>query len=967
MTLTPQQRQTKQQLEAMASVLVGACPDMRQLARDIALGLLAKYGQAERDPDQVYLNRFDTAQSSPRTFSGWEHYDAPVQSFTLPQLVMQRFDVHDQDNADLLSYLTGFYTDGNSQTVFDEHNEIPIAPKDILEDFWAIDFASQFNQRLTDFWNSHADDFRTLAKVNFLGKVLECCSDASDQEKARRVWQVAQALLGTASWPPGLEQLRQEVVPAHGYRLCTFDIGGYPASDILRIEMEDGYQLLYIPGEVEALHLFANHKALYWWVLENTNHADNRARFMSHFTQESHAEKASSVGLNHLIDLLFSNWGGDDHPGLNQLDCTLWVDPFTHLRDSTRQRMFDDAHFALRTNNDLRKQLWIGYLRAFGQIAGAMAAVDWPIALAAVGAGLAETGLNIDQAITGHTTAERQAGVTGAIVAAINTLFNVAALAGAPLEEADGLEPIAIAASEDAAVATPADVAAWVPPALAPVEDAQVLAPFETNVIIEGDPGSGALEHIYCQDGKLYALINAMPYQVRWVAEMHVWVVVDPDNPYSFYRNVPIRLHAGQWHILQRPGLQGGMLPQRLLGLWGRPAPAPALENLPPTGYELPEPLRAALKPTALRADLRVLTGEYGSLDTEVEQYSEAFRGLRDRLSNAASDFLATHELPPRPQIPELARQASPKQIIRTVYERSRGLVIGEAHGQLGSKRFLIDNMAQLKKAQVKVLYMEHLMTEFQQADLDAFNRGGEMTAELRSYVHRQDIGHLTDRSGRYTYLKVLKAARKEGIRIQAIDCMASYLQAWEDLPPAHARQKMMNFYAHLIIDADQASRGSSNWIALVGNTHSNTFEGVPGISELQGAIGLRVEDIQVGRVGGVGTDPGLTVLENGLSIRRVRSDLLLQVAIASNEMRVSSLEQSLRNPGEFTFQTLHGQVNLVHRGEDATLKYTLVQEHGRYLQIDRPDWPWISGRHLHDLNEIRATLERWGLRYRSA
>ncbi|MFJ4064940.1 membrane-targeted effector domain-containing toxin [Pseudomonas sp. NPDC089996] len=974
MSQPTQQHPLKQQLEAMAAQLVSACPDMRQMARDVAQALLAKHGQAARDPDQVYLNRFDAAQSSPRTFSGWEHHSAPVQSFTLPQLVMHRFDVHDQDNADLLSYQTGFYTDGSDKTLFDEHNELPIAPRDVLEDFWAIDFSSQFNQRLTRFWSTHADDFRTLTKVNFLSKVVEFCANPGNPRDARRVSQVARALLGTTSWPPTLDQLRQQVVPGPGYRLCTFDIGGYVASDILRIELEDGGQFLYIPGEDEPLHVFANHKALYWWVLNNTNETDNRARFMGHFRLESHAERTSSVGLNHMLDLLFYKWGSDGHSGLNMLDTTLRIDPFTHLRKSTRQRMVTDAQFALRSNSDLRKQLWIGYLRAFGQIAGAMAAVDWPIALAAVGAGLADTGLNIDQAINGHTTAERQTGVTGAIVAAINTVFNAAALWAAPFGEVEPAqavgptEPVAIeqpVIAEDDTLATPAEISNWVPRALAPVEDAQLLAPFETNLLLQGSPGNGALDSIFIQSGKFYAVVNAMPYQVRWVAEMHTWVVVDPANPYSFYRNVPIRLLAGEWHILERPGLRGGRLPRRLLCLWGWRAPPPALEGLPGTGFEIPEASRGPLKSAALSGNNRALTGEYGNLNPEREQHFQIFRNQRNRLSSAASEFLATHVPPPRPQVPELARQASPKQIIRAVYERSRGLVIGEAHGHLGSKRFLIDNMPQLKNAQVKVLYMEHLMTDFQQADLDAFNSTGEMPAELRTYVERQDIGHFTDRAGRYTYLKVLKAARKEGIRIQALDCMASYLQAWEDLPPAQARQQMMNYYAHLVIDADQASRGACNWVALVGNTHSNTFEGVPGISELQGAIGLRVEDIHLGSVGSVGLDPGIAVLENGPAIRRVRGDLRLQVAIASNEERVPDLEQRLRNAGDFTFRLQADKVNLVHRSHDSTLIYTLVQEHGRYLQIDRPTWPWISGRHMANLAAIRSTLERWGFRYR--
>lgn len=58
--------------------------------------------------------------------------------------------------------------------------------------------------------------------------------------------------------------------------------------------------------------------------------------------------------------------------------------------------------------------------------------------------------------------------------------------------------------------------------------------------------------------------------------------------------------------------------------------------------------------------------------------------------------------------------------------------MVGEAHSQLGSKQFLIENMALLKQQKVRVLYMEHLMTDFQQADLDLFNQTGQMPRHSR-------------------------------------------------------------------------------------------------------------------------------------------------------------------------------------------------------------------------------------------
>ncbi|MGF6392660.1 dermonecrotic toxin domain-containing protein [Pseudomonas plecoglossicida] len=974
MDYSPAQQQTLQQLRTMASPLVSACPDMRQMARETAMSILIKRQQAQLDPDQVHLNRFNTAESSPRTFSGWQHYETPFQSLTLPQLVMHRFDVHDQDNADLLGYLTGFYKDGADKDVFDERNEIPLAPRDVLKDFWDIDFSSAFHQRLDDFWKQHADDYRTLAKVNFLAKVLEVCVDDGQSELAIRARRVATALTGASSWPPSLEQLQQQVPPAAGYRVCTFDIGGHLATDILRVEMDDGYQLLYTPGELEALQLFRNRSELYWWVLMSTNQADNRARFMGHFSLDTLEQKNSSVGLNHMIDILFYNWGGDDHHCLNQLDRTVPGDAFSHLRDCARKRMSDDAKFALRSNADLRKQLWIGYLKAFGEIVGPMAAVSWPIALAVVGAGLAETGLNIDQAVNGHTTAERHQGVTGALLAAINTLFNatlLAAAAGDPLGELSETEatlPVepeeASQSIEDTEPATPAEIETWIPKPHRPVDQGALLAPFETNEILSGDPGSGALEGIYTQGGEFYALIDDQPYQVRFVAQMNTWVVVDPENPFSFYRNVPIRMDAsGQWQPIERLGLRGGMLPRKLLARWGRVSGS-AVAELPDSPYDIPQAMRSGLKASAQGADDRVLSGIFADPDPVANERYAEFRKRRDALATDASQFLETVQLPPRPEVPALPRESSPKQIIRSLYERNQGLVIGEGHSQLGSKRFLIDNMALLKKQKVNVLYMEHFMTDFNQADLDLFNRTGQMPKDLQTYVETLDEGHWTDRSGRYTFKQVLVAAQKQGIRIQSIDCMASYRQAWHGVPAPLIRQKMMNYFAHLTINADQATRGASKWIALVGNSHSNTFEGVPGLSELQGTVGLRMEDIDIGKVGSIEVDPGRSVIKDDLTVQHVRGDLRLQTPVAQSGSGNRSLETTLTSKGMFTFIAKDGQLSLVHRSNNGQLKYTRVREDGRYLHIDKPDWPWISGRHVDGLAQLRDALSRRGLRY---
>lgn len=955
----------RRQLETMARQLLDACPDMREQARQLASDVLRRANRT-LDPDRVFFHRFQSAQSSPRTFSGWEHHERPVQSLTLPQLVMQRFDVNDQDNADLLGYRSGFYTDGPDTSRFDERNEIPLAPRDVMAAFWNIDFSQHFHQQLDAFWATQSATFRTLAKANFIAKVLEECAASHDKVLGALYRHVAQALAGQLDAAPTLAQLATRQTPGAGLRLCTFDIGGYEASDILRVVLDSGQQLLYTPGEVDALHLFNDASELHWWILQRTNEAQNRARFMVHFPLACHGEKGSTVGLNHLIDLLFHGWSTDHNASINQRDKTLNGDAFDYLRDAARQRMMDDAKVALRSNADIRKQLWIGYLGAFGSITSGLAAVDWPVALAVVGAGLADTGLSVDQAINGHTTAERRAGVLNALQAAISTLFNatllkidVAATEGIPVRE-----PEPVPAVEPERVNAPLYQPTWLPPALMPGEPAAMLAPFETNVLLEGNaPGAGKLQGIYTLGGRFYVMIDEATYQVRYAAELRAWVIVDPSNPFSFYRNVPVHLDAdGMWRLLDS-GLKGGAPQFRCQSWWCRPAPA-VLEPLAPTTYEIPEHWRDALRNAANGEERQYLSGYLTDIAEPLSNTPyERFRTLRDQLANDARAFFNEPQLPPRPTVAAPAPDISAKALFHSVYEHSNGLVIGEVHSSIGSKRLLIDHMAQLAKQQVQVLYFEHLLTDFHQADLDIFNRTGKLSPALKLYVRDLDEGHGTDTDKRYTFIAVLREAQKHRVRVQAIDCMASYRQAWLQPPKEPVRQQMMNYYADRVIRADQAARGPTRWVALVGNSHANTYKGVPGLAELEGAIGLRVEDVPKGQPDYVSIDPGRSAVISGVEAVQVKSDLRLMAAVAKPNT-LPDLAISLRNAGSFTFRDIEGNLYLVHRSNEGALVYTQVCNEGEHLFISNPEWPWIHQRRLVSLADLVVALSMHGMKY---
>ncbi|WP_175924610.1 membrane-targeted effector domain-containing toxin [Burkholderia latens] len=186
----------------------------------------------------------------------------------------------------------------------------------------------------------------------------------------------------------------------------------------------------------------------------------------------------------------------------------------------------------------------------------------------------------------------------------------------------------------------------------------------------------------------------------------------------------------------------------------------------------------------------------------------------------------------------------SDASILHTLLSKKEGVVFGESHSQVVSKKLLAENMPNLRAAGVKTLYLEHLLSDIHQADIDAYLQAPDaiMSPKLRAYLDDVSAGNEIDPDGPYTYYTVIEQARRNHINVVALDCTASYKVS--DLLSDHsnARGQMINYYASSTISQHQAVLGNAKWVALVGNSHTNTFAGVPGIAELTDTIGVRIE-----------------------------------------------------------------------------------------------------------------------------
>ncbi|WDU63177.1 membrane-targeted effector domain-containing toxin [Pseudomonas poae] len=275
----------------------------------------------------------------------------------------------------------------------------------------------------------------------------------------------------------------------------------------------------------------------------------------------------------------------------------------------------------------------------------------------------------------------------------------------------------------------------------------------------------------------------------------------------------------------------------------------------------------------------------------------------------------------------------------------------------MASKRFLIENMPLLAKEKVKTLYLEHVLTDFHQADLDLFNRTGKMPQNLERYLKQLDAGHGTDPTGQYTFMQVIKSAQENHLRVQAIDCLASYHSNGILGAQANFRQKMMNYFAHTVMEADQAARGAHKWVALVGDSHANTYEGVAGLSELEGTLGLRLEDSELGQARGIEPDPGRTALQMGRAPTSVKNDLRLQLEMPADVRVANQLEQRLPLPGMYMRHAEPGGMLIVSRDRNDLIKITPLKRDGAGYFVERPEWTTLHGRRFNTVEELNQAL----------
>ncbi|GEM_PF-570410 len=452
-----------------------------------------------------------------------------------------------------------------------------------------------------------------------------------------------------------------------------------------------------------------------------------------------------------------------------------------------------------------------------------------------------------------------------------------------------------------------------------------------------------------------------------------------------------------------------------LLAMRNTPAPDGYAESHPHTAaktetpvdplapYEMP-PEHATVLVDLLNETRRALDPDYAmSLSSSEQAALEHFYSTRTALLESITSG-NSQPLPVSASVrawPDISDCRSQQKVLKRILGASPGVIIAEAHWMRSSKRLLSDHPETLRRLGVDTLYLEHLQT-IHQSDLDRHHQTGRMSPALNRFLAQQDAGHMTDVRHRGGFLTLVKEAQRAGIRVVALDLMTSYNLRGASFADAGnqdetaLRVRVFNAVAAQRIAHDQRLRATQRatptgtarrWIALMGNSHAGSFNGIAGVADRLGVPSVRMEDAGEGqRALHAGFDPGRTVQPRALVTGGdVQCDYLVKVpcpgysgartaepctaaeARVARQLRVAMghCSADLHSAGSYRLVEIEpNQHALVHRsgkGELVAQRVVQVPGGGVRLQLAEEAHP---GRWKHmdrpfpDLLKLKAALD---------
>lgn len=168
------------------------------------------------------------------------------------------------------------------------------------------------------------------------------------------------------------------------------------------------------------------------------------------------------------------------------------------------------------------------------------------------------------------------------------------------------------------------------------------------------------------------------------------------------------------------------------------------------------------------------------------------------------------------------------------------GIYLGEIHHHQFPKKFLVENLEYFKQLGIKTLFFEFLFYDRHQKLLDTYcnSSNEELPPELAAYLHFKDVASGCGFSG---YTNIVKAAKKAGIRVVALDSYPAILSCIKSFQIKHLDGdecfRLHSFNGHAAQIIKKESNGKP-YLAFLGFDHSyisgnSRYKNVKSVAEL--------------------------------------------------------------------------------------------------------------------------------------
>lgn len=832
--------------------------------------------------------------------------------------------------------------------VYDPTTQLEIAPAVLRKVIDSSNFEQTYDKAITQFWGEHRDNYTTLMRIAFAKAYLNQYEEFTLTEAERQLAARAAGIgVDRDASNLTLEDFQAPYSPDKNLSVRVLRIHQFDATDILTItDTQSQITLLYVPGNSSPIHGFNSPTDMRNALVKVAKDPTQRKALTNHFEPDSidsgliycgveealigmamYPESSSPAGF--FNSLLRNGYWDPEQYINNPMYPALRSNPFAFIARQIRSRIAKLAAKTVVSPLDTFKADTLDALDKACLLAIPVALTMGTALLAEfcfITSGLTGMAIGADDVLK-----DKPHAVERMVFGALNALPVVIHGISKGASSLEALRPVLGPATR----AEEGQISVKV--------ITQASAQTETRPLVAATSPSG-LQTVKIQ-GETF-LTYKSPND--W-GSFELFV----NNPEAPEKIQSTGLYAIQSADLQwrRAGLTGGgafrNAWQRVYKLFGSTQQLSFF-----SAYQMPAPVRETV--VQMLTDTSSFSEDFEPFGMDAQSISNARRLFFEKRSQLNQDsaifFNHLPYSPLQPVLPRLSLNESQRSIIEKLLRASDGLVIGESHSAESSKAFLIDNMQILASQGVKRIYFEHLLTDVHIPMLKAFYRSknAPMAEALTNFLNGI---YPLPRNHYYSFTNVVTKAREAGIKIQPIDCTVSYILRDMRDSAGTLRQRMMNYYATEVIQWIQTSkRQPGKWVALVGDTHTNTFKDIPGLAELTGSIGLRIEDRTGTHPLGIEVDPGRTAslgLNKGEGT--VKANLVLRVDPAalqhsmesqpgpSHSRVVKSAQALLTRPGQFM---LTEATHIDYRSRRGDLRSFRINSQEGRNSINVVGWP---------------------------